>query len=84
MKQAIETATKKLHGSPDFGLLFPCLGRGPSFYGGRDRDLEILTETHPGMPFIGFYGNGEIGPLKDGNHTYQYSASLGLFKLKDT
>lgn len=84
MKQAIETATKKLHGNPDFGLLFPCLGRGPSFYGGRDRDLEILTEAHPGMPFIGFYGNGEIGPLKDGNHTYQYSASLGLFKLKDT
>ena len=34
------------------------------------------------MPFIGFYGNGEIGPLKDGNHTYQYSASLGLFKIR--
>ena len=84
MKQAIESATKKLGASPDFGLLFPCLGRGPSFYGGRVRDLEILTEAHPGMPFIGFYGNGEIGPLKDGNHTYQYSASLGLFKLKDS
>lgn len=84
MKQAIESATKKLHAIPDFGLLFPCLGRGPSFYGGPDRDLEILAEAHPGMPFIGFYGNGEIGPLKDGNHTYQYSASLGLFKLKET
>jgi small ligand-binding sensory domain FIST len=84
MKQAIESATNKLGDSPDFGLLFPCLGRGPSFYGGRDRDLEILAEAHPGMPFIGFYGNGEIGPLKDGNHTYQYSASLGLFKLKDS
>ena len=65
------------------GLLFPCLGRGPSFYGGRDRDLDILRESHPGMPFIGFYGNGEIGPLKDGNHIYQYSASLGLFKIKN-
>ena len=84
MKQAIDTATKKLHARPDFGLLFPCLGRGPSFYGGIDRDLEILAEAHPGMPFIGFYGNGEIGPLKDGNHTYQYSASLGLFKIKET
>jgi len=84
MKQAIDTATKKLHTSPDFGLLFPCLGRGPSFYGGVDRDLEILAEAHPGMPFIGFYGNGEIGPLKDGNHTYQYSASLGLFKIRGT
>jgi small ligand-binding sensory domain FIST len=34
------------------------------------------------MPFIGFYGNGEIGPLKNANHIYSYSASLGLFKLR--
>jgi small ligand-binding sensory domain FIST len=82
MRQAVDNATKKLKDKPDFGFMFPCLGRGPSFYGGRDRDIEILRESHPGMPFIGFYGNGEIGPLKDGNHTYQYSTSLGLFKLK--
>ncbi|HEC26661.1 MAG TPA: hypothetical protein ENI67_04545 [Gammaproteobacteria bacterium] len=81
MKQAIDTATKKLHGKADFGFMFPCLGRGPSFYGGSDRDIEILRETNPGMPFIGFYGNGEIGPLKNGNYTYQYSTSLGLFKI---
>lgn len=82
MKQAIDTATKKLSGKADFGFMFPCLGRGPSFYGGSDRDIEILRETNPGMPFIGFYGNGEIGPLKNGNYTYQYSTSLGLFKIK--
>ena len=79
MQEAIETAQKKLGSQPDFGLLFPCFGRGPSFYGGRDRDIEILADAFPGMPFIGFYGNGEIGPMMDGNHTYQYSASLGLF-----
>ena len=81
MQQAVEEATRKLSAKPDFGLLFPCLGRGPSFYGGRDRDIEILAAAHPGMPFIGFYGNGEIGPLKVGNHTYQYSSSLGLFNI---
>ncbi len=83
MKQAIDTATKKLHGKADFGLMFPCLGRGPSFYGGSDKDIDILKETNPGMPFIGFYGNAEIGPLKNGNYTYQYSTSLGLFKLNN-
>jgi small ligand-binding sensory domain FIST len=81
MQQAIDNAAKKLSGKPDFGLMFPCLGRGPSFYGGSDRDIEILRESNPGMPFIGFYGNGEIGPLKNGNYTYQYSTSLGLFKI---
>ena len=83
MKKAIESATNKLGDKPDFGLMFPCLARGPSFYGGHDRDIEILKELHPGMPFIGFYGNGEVGPLKDGNYTYQYSTSLGLFKIKN-
>ena len=81
MTTAIQTAAKKLGSAPDFGLLFPCLGRGPQFYGGRDRDIELLAEKHPGMPFIGFYGNGEIGPLKGANHIYTYSASLGLFSL---
>ncbi len=81
MKHAIDTASKKLKGKADFGFMFPCLGRGPSFYGGSDKDIEILRETNPGMPFIGFYGNGEIGPLKNGNYTYQYSTSLGLFKV---
>lgn len=79
MQEAIDKAHKKLGSQPEFGLLFPCFGRGPSFYGGRDRDIEILAEAFPGMPFIGFYGNGEIGPMMEGNHTYQYSTSLGLF-----
>jgi small ligand-binding sensory domain FIST len=82
MQAAIDRATKKLKRKPDFGLLFPCLGRGPSFYGGRDRDIELLAENHPGMPFIGFYGNGEIGPLKGANHIYTYSAALGLFSVR--
>ena len=82
MTTAIDAADRKLDGAPDFGLLFPCLGRGPQFYGGRDRDLELLAGKHPGMPFIGFYGNGEIGPLRGANHVYSYSASLGLFRLQ--
>lgn len=67
-------------GAPDFGLFFPCMGRGPYFYGGVDRDLDLVTGRYPGMPLIGFYGNGEIGPLDQENEIFQYSAVLGLFK----
>ena len=83
MQEAVQDAHDQLDRTPDFGLLFPCFGRGPSFFGGRDRDIEILADAFPGMPFIGFYGNGEIGPLMEGNHAYQYSASLGLFSVMD-
>jgi small ligand-binding sensory domain FIST len=57
------------------------MGRGPHFYGNRDRDLDLVKGLFPGLPMIGFYGNGEIGPLDGANHLYQYSAVLGLFAV---
>ncbi len=79
MQRAIRQARRALGRPPDFGCLFPCVGRGPSFYGNRDRDVDLLRQAFPDMPFIGFYGNGEIGPLQGDNHLYQYSSVLGLF-----
>jgi small ligand-binding sensory domain FIST len=80
MRTAIEKTRGTLGTEPDFGLLFPCMGRGPNFFGNRDRDLELMKERFPDLPFIGIYGNGEIGPLANGNHLYQYSVVMGLFR----
>lgn len=63
---------------PRFALMFPCMGRGPYFYGGVDRDIQILKRRFPGMPFAGFYGNGEIAHLDGANRLLQYSVVLGL------
>ncbi|MHB8255430.1 MAG: FIST C-terminal domain-containing protein [Acidiferrobacter sp.] len=82
MRATIERTAHELEGAPDFALLFPCMGRGPHFYGDTDRDLDLLKHQFPGLPIIGVYGNGEIGPLDDANHLYQYSAVLGLFRGK--
>ena len=82
MRSNIERAGKELAGDPDFAFLFPCIGRGPHFYGNRDRDLDNLKSRFPGLPIIGMYGNGELGPLDGANHLYQYSTVLGLFKAK--
>ncbi len=70
---------QQLSAPSDFGLLFSCLGRGPYFYDGVDRDLDLLQQRLPGMPLIGFYGNGEIAPVNGVNELLQYSAVLGLF-----
>lgn len=83
MAQTIEAARAGLHDEPDFAFLFPCMGRGPNFYGNRDRDLELVKTRFPDTPIIGFYGNGEIGPLDGINHLYQYSAILGLYKIRN-
>jgi len=81
-RATLDRTAAELGAAPDFGMLFPCMGRGPHFFGNRDRDLDLLRGRFPGLPVIGFYGNGEIAPLDGANHLYQYSATLGLFTAK--
>ena len=71
--------TEKLGCPPEFALLFSCLGRGPYFYNGIDRDLKVVTKTFPNMPILGFYGNGEIAYINGDNRLLPYSAVLSLF-----
>ena len=73
---------QQLNISPDFGLLFSCLGRGPYFYGGIDKDLALLKQEFPHLPLIGLYGNGEIAPANGSSELLQYSAVLALFARK--
>ncbi|MGE5027213.1 MAG: FIST C-terminal domain-containing protein, partial [Betaproteobacteria bacterium] len=80
MRLTLDHLQQELGGTPDFGLLFPCMGRGPYFYGGVDRDLDLVRRRFPDLPLIGFYGNGEIAPLNGGNQLLQYAAVLGLFR----
>lgn len=80
MARTLERAHHKLLGDPEFALLFPCMSRGPSFYGNRDRDVELVKAQFPNLPFIGFYGNGQIAPLQHGSRLYQYSTVLALFR----
>lgn len=79
MRETVRRGYARLGQLPDFALMFPCVARGPSFYGDRERDMDQLRAQFPGLPCIGFYGNGEIGPLDEENHLYHYSTVLGLF-----
>lgn len=63
---------------PDFALLFACIGRGPYFFGGEDRDRAAVGERFPGLPVVGAYGGGEIAPLPGGSALISYSAVLAL------
>jgi small ligand-binding sensory domain FIST len=79
MHATLTNLEQEIGRQPDFAMLFPCLSRGSSFYGGRDRDIEIIQQRYPGLPLIGFYGNGQIAPLGLGAHLYQFSAAVALF-----
>jgi small ligand-binding sensory domain FIST len=64
--------------TPDFALMLACIGRGPYYFGGEDRDLAVMRERFPGLPIIGAYGSGEIAPLPAGNALISYSAVMAL------
>ena len=50
--------------TPAFALMFSCIGRGPFFYGGEDRDLLALRERFPDLPILGVYGSGQLAPTQ--------------------
>lgn len=79
MRRTLDELDLRLGARPDFGILFSCLGRGPYYYDGVDRDLEIIRERHRGMPLIGAYGAGQIAAANGANHLLQNSVVLALY-----
>ena len=64
--------------------MFPNVGRGPEFFDGIDRDLQLFKENFPDTPVIGFYGNGEIAPgHRLAGLIHRYSTVFSLFSLLD-
>ncbi len=63
---------------PAGALLFDCMGRGPSLFGRRDHDIELVHEHWPELPVSGFHASGEIGPLGGAPYIHGFTASMGL------
>lgn len=67
---------------PAAALMFSCIGRGPYFYGGEDRDLDMLRSRFPGLPLLGAYGTGQIAPMDSAGHRrnrqLQHAAVIAL------
>jgi len=60
--------------------MFPNIGRGPEFFNGQDRDLEMFQDLFPDTPLIGFYGNGEIAPGHQlGGLIHRYTTVFSLY-----
>lgn len=64
--------------APIAAVMLSCMGRGPYFFGGADRDLALVKERFPGLPILGAYSAGEIAPTPAGNALVHNSAVLAL------
>lgn len=69
---------------PAGALLFDCMGRGPSLFGRRDHDIELVHQHWPDLPVSGFHASGEIGPLGGAPYIHGFTASMGLLVPNET
>lgn len=70
--------TSGFYTEPAGALLFDCMGRGPSLFGRRDHDIELVHQHWPELPVSGFHASGEIGPLGGAPYIHGFTASMGL------
>lgn len=63
---------------PSFGFYFNCCARGQMLYNEPDHDVNLIRETFPNVPIIGFSGYGELAPLDHVNHLHQHCGVLTL------
>ncbi len=78
------TATKTRLGDnqPLAGVLFACNGRGLNMFPEPDHDAKSIAAQFSAMPLVGFFCNGEIGPIGPKPFLHGFTASLGLFVEK--
>jgi len=63
--------------NPDFGLVFSCFLRKEALGTRIGEELRSLAARLPArLPLLGFYGNGEIGPLVRGQPSEFHNATL--------
>lgn len=66
--------------SPTGALLFSCLGRGQGLYGQPNFDSQLFSRYLSNIPLSGFFGNGEIGPVKGRTFLHGFTSAFGVFR----
>lgn len=83
LRHMLAAAKHKLgDAKPLAALLVSCAGRGRSLFGVNHHDAGMLQQFFPDVPTLGFFANGEIGPVAGVNYVHGYTASIALLCAK--
>jgi small ligand-binding sensory domain FIST len=64
------------------GCLCSCNGRGQGLFGRPNHDAKCVQDQFGPIGVVGFFCNGEIGPIGEKNFLHGFTASLALFVKK--
>ena len=83
MNELLGHSKEKLAGATVYGgCLCCCNGRGRHLFGRANHDVEIIQRSLGPLGLVGFFCNGEIGPVGAKNYLHGFTASLALFIRK--
>jgi len=64
----------------NYALMFSNASRGPDFYSGKHRDMELFCAEFPNLPMVGIYSSAEItNGYRDSAESYYHTNIFGLF-----
>jgi small ligand-binding sensory domain FIST len=61
-------------------LLFACNGRGASFHGRPNGDIDVLQRALGNVPAAGMFCAGEFGPVAERNAVHGFAASVAILR----
>jgi len=83
MNELLDRAKKQLDGATIYGgCLCCCNGRGQNLFSAPNHDAELVQKQLGPLGLVGFFCNGEIGPVGGKNYLHGFTASLALFVKK--
>jgi small ligand-binding sensory domain FIST len=76
----LERARHQLGDGPVYGgVLCCCNGRGQRMFGCENHDASLIQTKFGPVGLVGFFCNGEIGPVGERNFLHGFTASLAFF-----
>ena len=80
LDQLVVRSREQLRGKRVFGAcLSDCSGRGSRLFGQLHHDSKAVYPLVQPQGAVGFFGNGEFGPVGGKNFVHGYTASLAVF-----
>ena len=77
--ELLERAKRELKGREPIGaLLCACNGRGVGLFGTPSHDARAISEHFGPLPLVGFFCNGEFGPVGGKPFVHGFTASLAV------
>ena len=59
-------------------MYYSCLARGPNLFGRKSEELGLIRDALGEFPLVGFFCNGEIGPVRSKNFLHGFTATMAL------